>query len=116
MPPKGPDTAPGAPESPLQDKRENAGLVGRLKEMIAGDKAETPAELSAQQQLAEVKAKNAADTAAREQARREDLQRRADSGEVPVVPADQRYQTGQTPAVPESASPIEPENPTEPTS
>ena len=94
---------PGNGEGQLKDKPKpkpkRIGLAARLEEMMLGKRAETPAE------LAQTKAEDDAAMRARQEARVQDLQQRADSGEVPVVPAAERYETGQTPVVPPAESP-----------
>ncbi|MFO0955143.1 MAG: hypothetical protein U0526_01225 [Candidatus Saccharibacteria bacterium] len=90
---------PGNGEGQLKDKREHIGLADRLKKMMLGERAATPAE------LAQAKAEDDVAMKARQEARVQDLQTRADSGEVPVVPAAERYETGQTPVVSPAENP-----------
>lgn len=89
----------GTSETP-QDKREHPGLAARLKEMIAAKPKD--GDLTAEQ-IAYRDHKEQADAKVegRQADRQADLQARLDSGETPVVPADERYTvgTGEQPAV-----------------
>lgn len=104
----------GTPESATTpEATENRkGFFQGLKDMISGKADEAPAAatptVNPTEALADVQAKNAQEMADRSTARVADLEDKAQSGKVPVVPSAERYATGQTPVVPAEAVPSAP--------
>lgn len=90
----------GSSEAPQQHPQQHKGLVELLKEMVTAkpkDEAPTAEQVAYQEHRKQADA----EMSARDEARRADLEARQNSGETPVVLADERYEigTGETPIV-----------------